>query len=182
MINIDYDESDFVVDGTVKDFGEEIGKYRMIRYSTGFYALQRSNYSEDEDDEKWETVVISPYLDSVFNEDYDWHFSQGRLTMKSLIAVLEDSYRLQNNELMELRLSLNPGMNDDTKDEIVKVIKTESGKSIEDKIMESIKIQDESFQNYLEKEAKENRIIRILTVVALLVLIGVSAYSWLGHI
>lgn len=176
MLTIDYNENEFTVDGNVKDFGEEIGKYRVIRYNTGYYALQRSNYQED-DNEAWETVVISPYLDNVFNTDYNWAFSQGRLTMKSLLTVLEDSYKLQNNELMELHLSLNPNMEDDTKEKIVHVIKTETGKSIEEKVLKSLKIQDESFQEYLLKETRENRIIRICTVIALIVLIGITLHS-----
>lgn len=155
---IEYDESDFTVTSKEKDYGDQVGKFRIIRYSTGYYALQRWNVNdfnqEDPSPFAWETMCIAPQLDTPLETGYDWKFSQGRLTMRSLLRHLENSSKLQNNELMELHIKLNDSLDDEVSSQIVKIITTETGKSIEDRIFESIRLQEDKFFEETMKNAR----------------------------
>lgn len=161
MTSIEYDDSHFVV-SKEKDYGE-VGKFRVIRYDTGYYALQRWNINdfnpEDSSPFAWQTMVIAPQLDTPLDNGYDWKFSQGNLTMNALLHHLENSSKLQDNELMELHLNLNSNLDEDVSDEIVEIIKSADGKRIADKVVDSLILQDTYFTEYLDNKYKRDTII-----------------------
>jgi len=167
MTTLEYDDSKFVV-SKEKDYGEPVGKFRVIRYDTGYYALQRWNVNdwnpEDPSPFAWQTMVIAPQLDTPLVNGYDWKFSQGNLTMNSLLQHLENSSKLQDNELMELHLNLNSNLDEEVSDEIVEIIKSTDGKRIADKVIDSLILQDTHFTEYLDKKYKRDSII--LTILA----------------
>ena len=91
--------------------GDPVGEFRVIRYDTGYYALQKKIIGlSDSSDLDWETIVIAPQLDTPLDNEYDWKFSQGNLTMNMLLQHLDNSSKLHNNELMELHLNLNTNL------------------------------------------------------------------------
>ena len=155
---IEYSDDDFAV-VKEKDYGEPAGKYRMIRYDTGYYALQRCilldlNDDADEVDFRWDTVCIAPQHDDPLTPGRIWNLCDGKLIIESILIALEDSSKLHNNELMELHLTLNPGINEEVSEKIVKIIKTSEGDEIYDNIMESIRLQDEWVHEYYEKQSE----------------------------
>lgn len=162
-----------------KDYGDPVGKYRMIRYDTGYYALQRCTIIDninDEDDEAmdvyaWDTVCIAPQYDNPLTPGRIWNLCQGKLSIESLLIALEDSGKLHNNELMELHLNLNPNMDEEVSDEIVKLIKTSEGDDIYDNIIESIRLQDEYVQEYYSKQSQSNN-IRLLIMLLIIINLG----------
>ena len=173
MGNIEYNPEEFTV-VKEKDYSEtEVGKFRVIRYDTGYYALQRWNINdfnpEDDSPFAWETMVIAPQLDTPLDNEYDWKFSQGRLTMNALLYHLENSHKLQQNELMELHLNLNTNLDEDVSDEIVEIIKSKDGKRIADKIIESMILQDEYFTESLDKHYRRSTIISCTLLIICLV-------------
>lgn len=184
MIDISYNPEEYTVTSKEKDFGDPVGEYRIIRYNTGYYALQRHNVDMVSDNPGgliWETLCIAPQLDTPLDNGYDWKFSQGRLTMKSFLGFLEDAAKLHNNEYMELHLNLNRTLDDKVHDEIVNIIKSDDGKLIADKIRESIQLQDEYFKEDLEKRHKEDRFIKIgcfiIVLICFLILLYTTIYG-----
>lgn len=179
---IEYNEEEFV-EIREKDYGEPVGKFRIIRYDSGYYALQRWNINDFNPDDSsafaWETMVIAPQLDTPLENGYDWKFSQGRLTMNSLLKHLENSSKLHNNELMELHLTLNSNLDDDVKEEIVEIIKSKDGKRVADKIIDSLALQDEYVREHLEKESQRHRIISSALFIICIILFALSIISFL---
>lgn len=173
-MNIEYNPAEFSVIKE-EDYGGAVGKFRMIRYDTGYYALQRYNINDfDMDNDSafaWETMVITPHIDDPLSQDRVWNLCQGKLTIESLLVVLEDSSKLHNNELMELHLNLNPNMNDEVSDEIVKLIKTSEGDAIYESIIESIRLQDEYVKEYYENQSQSNN-IRLLLILLIIIAFG----------
>ena len=184
MSSLEYDDSNFVV-SKEKDYGE-VGKFRVIRYDTGYYALQRWNINdfnpEDPAPFAWQTMVIAPQLDTPLDNGYDWKFSQGNLTMNSLLQHLENSSKLQDNELMELHLNLNTDLDEEVKDEIIEIIKSSDGKRIADKVVDSLILQDTYFTEYLNKKYKRDTVIlSILLCVSLscIILTILNIFRWI---
>ena len=174
-MNIEYNPAEFSVIKE-EDYGGSVGKFRMIRYDTGYYALQRYNINDfDMDNDSafaWETMVITPHIDDPLSQDRVWNLCQGKLTIESLLVVLEDSSKLHNNELMELHLNLNPNMNDEVSDEIVKLIKTSEGDAIYESIIESIRLQDEYVKEYYENQSQSNNIRLLLLILLIIIAFG----------
>ncbi|MBQ6219964.1 MAG: hypothetical protein IJH63_00655 [Methanobrevibacter sp.] len=164
MIDISFDEEDFVVTSKVYDLGEHTGVFRVVRYSAGYYALQACVIDEDNSD-SWKTVCVSPYLDTPLDNEYDWKFSQGRLDMNFLLNQLRNSSKLQDNELMELHLHLNKELDDTVRGDIIETIRSDDGRNILDKIYESLELQDE----FVEKELKDNNLMQKLLFVYLII-------------
>lgn len=170
--NIIFDEDEFIVD-KVKDFGDPVGEFRVIRYDTGYYALQRHNVDMISDNPGgliWETLCIAPQLDTPLDNGYDWKFSQGRLTMNSFLGFLDDARKLRDNELMELHLHLNTNLDEEVSEEIIHLISSEDGREIKDKIFESIKLQDDTVDEYYAKLTNQNKYINILLIFAILLI------------
>lgn len=172
MNTIEYDDMGFVV-SKEKDYGEPVGKFRVIRYDTGYYALQRWNINdwnpEDPSPFAWQTMVIAPQLDVPLENGYDWKFSQGNLTMNALLQHLENSSKLHSNELMELHLNLNSNLDEEVSDEIVEIIKSKDGERIADKIIDSLILQDTHFTEYLNKKyTRDNIILGILVTITII--------------
>ena len=180
-----YDSEEYVVD-KVKDFGEPVGEYRVIRNDTGYYALQRHNVDMISDKPgglTWETLCIAPQLDTPLDNGYNWKFSQGRLTMNSFLGVLEDASKLHNNELLELHLHLNTNMGDEVQKEIIDLISSEDGKEIKDKIVESMNLQNEVVEEYYTKSMEKDKLLLNLirvTVVWLIMMLIISSLHLLG--
>lgn len=177
---IEYNPDEFTVIKE-KDYDEPVGKFRVIFYNTGYYALQRWNINdfnpEDESPFAWETIVIAPQLDTPLENEYDWKFSQGRLTMNSLLQHLDNSRKLHDNELMELHLNLNTNLDDDVSDEIIEIIKSKDGKRIADKIIESMILQDEYFKESLDNHYRKNRIITSILLGICIICFALSILS-----
>lgn len=171
---IDYDEDSFSVIKE-KDYGDSLGKFRIIRYDTGYYALQRYNINDFKQDTDsvyvWETMCISPEQDDPLNPNRVWNLCLGKLTMESLLLTFEDSYKLQNNELMELRLNLNPELDEEVNEEIVKIIKTSEGNKIYDAIMQSIHLQDSYVEEYYKNQHYVNN-FHMCIILFLVICIG----------
>lgn len=170
---IEYSNEDFSIIKT-KDYGDYVGEYRMIRYDTGYYALQRCNIIDNEEGIEvyaWETVCIAPQHDDPLTPGRVWNLCLGKLTIESLLQTLEDSSKLHNNELMELHLNLNPSMDEEVSEKVVKLIKTSEGDKIYDSIIESIRLQDEWVQEYYQKKSESNN---IRLVLILLIIIGLG--------
>ena len=187
---IEYNPDEFTVIKE-KDYDEPVGKFRVIFYNTGYYALQWWNINdfnpEDESPFAWETIVIAPQLDTPLENEYDWKFSQGRLTMNSLLQHLDNSRKLHDNELMELHLNLNTNLDDDVSDEIIEIIKSKDGKRIADKIIESMILQDEYFKESLDNHYRKNRIITSILLGICIICFALSILSvlkilWVGLI
>ena len=172
---IEYSDDDFAV-VKEKDYGDPVGRYRMIRYDTGYYALQRCilidlNDDTDEVDFRWDTVCIAPQHDDPLTQGRIWNLCEGKLTIESILIALEDSSKLHNNELMELHLNINPNMDEEVSEKIVKLIKTSDGDNIYDNIIESIHLQDEYIQDYYSKQSDCNN-LRLLVGLLLIITIG----------
>lgn len=180
---IEYDDSHFIV-SKEKDYGESVGKFRVIRYDTGYYALQRWNINDfNPDDESpfaWQTMVIAPQLDTPLDNGYDWKFSQGNLTMNALLQHLENSSKLQDNELMELHLNLNSNLDEEVSDEIVEIIKSRDGKRIADKVVDSLILQDTYFTEYLAQKHKRDTIILSVLVSVAVICFILTTLSIIG--
>jgi len=184
MTTIEYVEDEFAV-VTEKDYGVPVGKFRVIRYDTGYYALQRCNVndfdSEDESAFAWQTMCIAPQIDDPLTPGRIWNLCQGKLTMDSFLSVFEDSRKLHNNELMELHLNLNPNMDEEVSEKIVKLIKTSDGENIYDNIIESIHLQDEYIKEYYSKQSKCNNIhllliLWIIITIGFIIILGIIGY------
>ena len=174
MNTIEFDEEQFVI-SKEKDYGDPVGEFRVIRYDTGYYALQKKIA-----DSVYETLVIAPQLDTPLDNGYDWKFSQGNLTMNLLLKHLENSSKLHNNELMELHLNLNTNLDEDVSEEIIEIIKSEDGRRVADKLIESIMLQDSYFTEYLDKHYRRNTIISTILVVICLICFGLTILSVFG--
>ena len=171
MSCIEFDKDHFTVDGNIYDFGEN-GVYRIIRYDTGYYALQMQVITDEV--LNWVTLCIAPQLDTHLQNGYDWKFSQGRLNMRTLIQHIKNSNKLANNELMELHLHLNKNLDDVVHDEIIKIIKSSDGDNILDHIHESLELQDSYVQERLKRESRYTWLLVILCTIAVIVIcIGV---------
>ncbi|MBQ2653366.1 MAG: hypothetical protein IJF83_07415 [Methanobrevibacter sp.] len=180
MNTIEFDDEHFVV-SKEKDYGDPVGEFRVIRYDTGYYALQKKIIGiSDSNDLEWETLVIAPQLDTPLDNGYDWKFSQGNLTMNMLLQHLENSSKLHNNELMELHLNLNTNLDEDVSEEIIEIIKSHDGKRVADKIIESVMLQDSYFKEHLDKSYRRNTIISSILLVICLTCFGLTLLTIFG--
>ena len=185
--DIIFDEDEFIVD-KIKDFGDPVGEYRVIRYDTGYYALQRHNVDMISDNPGgliWETLCIAPQLDTPLDNGYDWKFSQGRLTMNSFLGFLEDASKLHNNELLELHLHLNTNLDEEVAEEIIHLISSDDGREIKDKIIESMTLQDNQVKEFLDKEAKTSKYTNmglIILGIFVIIYIGIAVLRTYGII
>ena len=84
--------------------------------------------------------------------------------MNALLQHLENSSKLQDNELMELHLNLNTDIDEEVADEIVEIIKSSDGKRIADKVVDSLILQDTHFTEYLDRKYKRDTIISSILV------------------
>ncbi|WP_405316201.1 hypothetical protein [Methanobrevibacter sp.] len=175
MVNTEivYNEDEYII-VKEKEF-TNVGQFRIILYDTGYYALQRYNVNnikpEDPSAFVWETMCIAPQLDEPLETGYDWRFSQGRLTMNSLLQCFDDADKLRNNELMELHLHLNTSLDDETTEEIIHLISSEDGREIKEKIFESMQFQDQLVEDNLKQKQRESRIILIMLILTSIMLI-----------
>ena len=128
----------------------------------------------------WETIVIAPQLDTPLDNEYDWKFSQGNLTMNMLLQHLNNSSKLHNNELMELHLNLNTNLDEDVSEEIIEIIKSHDGKRVADKIIESVMLQDSYFKEHLDKSYRRNTIINSILLVICLTCFSLTILSIFG--
>lgn len=180
MTTIEFDDEHFVV-SKEKDYGDPVGEFRVIRYDTGYYALQKKIIGlSDSSDLDWETIVIAPQLDTPLDNEYDWKFSQGNLTMNMLLQHLDNSSKLHNNELMELHLNLNTNLDEDVSEEIIEIIKSHDGKRVADKIIESVMLQDSYFKEHLDKSYRRNTIISSILLVICLTCFTLTILSIFG--
>lgn len=180
MNTIEFDDEHFVV-SKEKDYGDHVGEFRVIRYDTGYYALQKKIIGlSDSSDLDWETIVIAPQLDTPLDNEYDWKFSQGNLTMNMLLQHLDNSSKLHNNELMELHLNLNTNLDEDVSEEIIEIIKSHDGKRVADKIIESVILQDSYFKEHLDKSYRRNTIISSILLVICLTCFSLTILSIFG--
>ena len=180
MNTIEFDHEHFVV-SKEKDYGDPVGEFRVIRYDTGYYALQKKIIGvSDSSDWDWETIVIAPQLDTPLDNEYDWKFSQGNLTMNMLLQHLDNSSKLPNNELMELHLNLNTNLDEDVSEEIIEIIKSHDGKRVADKIIESVMLQDSYFKEHLDKSYRRNTIINSILLVICLTCFSLTILSIFG--
>ncbi|WP_406534427.1 hypothetical protein [Methanobrevibacter sp.] len=180
MNTIEFDDEHFVV-SKEKDYGDPVGEFRVIRYDTGYYALQKKIIGlSDSSDLDWETIVIAPQLDTPLDNEYDWKFSQGNLTMNMLLQHLDNSSKLHNNELMELHLNLNTNLDEDVSEEIIEIIKSHDGKRVADKIIESVMLQDSYFKEHLDKSYRRNTIISSILLVICLTCFSLTILSIFG--
>ena len=177
MVNTEivYDENEYIL---IKEREyTNIGRFRMILYDTGYYALQRYNINninpEDPSPIVWETMCIAPQLDTPLETGYDWRFSQGRLTMNSLLQFFDDADKLRNNELMELHIHLNTNLDDETTEEIIHLISSEDGREIKEKIFESIQFQDQLVEENLKQNKHEKIIIIMLVLTSIMLILTV---------
>jgi len=180
MNTIEFDDEHFVV-SKEKDYGDPVGEFRVIRYDTGYYALQKKIIGlSDSSDLDWETIVIAPQLDTPLDNEYDWKFSQGNLTMNMLLQHLDNSSKLHNNELMELHLNLNTNLDEEVSEEIIEIIKSHDGKRVADKIIESVMLQDSYFKEHLDKSYRRNTIISSILLVICLTCFSLTILSIFG--
>lgn len=180
MNTIEFDDEHFVV-SKEKDYGDPVGEFRVIRYDTGYYALQKKIIGlSDSSDLDWETIVIAPQLDTPLDNEYDWKFSQGNLTMNMLLQHLDNSSKLHNNELMELHLNLNTNLDEDVSEEIIEIIKSHDGKRVADKIIESVMLQDSYFKEHIDKIYRRNTIISSILLVICLTCFSLTILSIFG--
>ena len=169
MSEIVFDENDFIVDGNEHDFGDEIGKYRIIRYNTGYYGLQK--YIDEVDE--WNTLFISPEIDRPLDVGYDWTFSPGRLIMKTCISCLEDARKLHDNELMELHLHLN--YDSDEYKELLTDIESCDADKITGRINELLDLQEKKIEEYYDKQLniRNTMVYPLLLVVVGLIIVNI---------
>ena len=128
--------------------------------------MQRYNVNninpEDPSPIVWETMVIAPQLDTPLENGYDWRFSQGRLTMNSLLECFDDADKLRNNELMELHLHLNSNLDNETAEEIIHLISSEDGREIKEKIFESMQLQESIMEDSLDHFHTQEKIMLLV--------------------
>ena len=176
MTTIDFDDNDFTVVGHEYDYGDPVGEYRIIRYSTGYYGLQRLTINMDLEDENpfiWETMCICPELESVLNKEYNWKLSHGKLIMEDILHHIDNSSKLYNNELMEVHLQLNYSEDEELNEELIEVMKTEDGKKLLDRVSESMDIYETYYADYLSKQEKHNKILLIILIIITIIVICV---------
>lgn len=176
MATIEFDDNDFTVVGHEYDYGDPVGEYRIIRYSTGYYGLQRLTINMDLEDENpfiWETMCICPELESVLNKEYNWKLSNGKLIMEDILHHIDNSSKLYNNELMEVHLQLNYSEDEELNEELIEVMKTEDGKKLLDRVSQSMEIYETYYTDYLSKQEKHNKILLIILIIITITVICV---------
>lgn len=153
---IEYDEQDFEII-TTKNF-ENIS-YRVVKFSNGFYGIQRKYILMDAVEELWETILVSPEKDvhDIFCDLY-----KGKATCLTILTAFENSYKLINGEYYELCLEI-----EGTDEVYTEIIKRKDG----DTLLENIKEYNNVRMEYMCKSEDTRLFLNWMLLIMIICLI-----------
>lgn len=163
---IEYDEQDFEII-TTKNF-ENIS-YRVVKFSNGFYGIQRKYALSDTVEGLWSTILVSPEKDV---HDIFCSLYKGKSTCLSILTAFENSYKLVNGEYYELCLGI-----EGTDEVYTEIIKREDG----DSLLENIKEYNNAHMKYMIKSEDtrlfHNWMILILMICLIIYTLKIVIFS-----
>ena len=175
MESIEFDYTNFDVIEEYK-LSEHTGSYRIIRYDTGYYALQSlidaNNLVNPTDEERYVTIVVSPIKDKIIqyeNKGIDLSIAYGSLVIHSLMDCICDA----DNSRQGNNWNLNLYLDDEGSEVFTEVITRGDGETLIEQLKDFQSFQREQSEKFLESYPMIQKIEKLMyiSVLALIFLI-----------
>lgn len=178
MDNIEYDVDEYNV-LVETDFTDYTGEYRVIQYSTGYYALQKlikpDSILNNGFNDEYVTVLVSPLLDKKITGDMgDLDLSLGKDFIEEVFENIKEADRSYNGHYWELRLFLS----EEGGENFTEIITKGDGETLLEQVNELCVLEEKQRLYYLE-HYDVICVYRIIILVLVIVLFVCGYYIYI---
>lgn len=149
LSSIEYDLEDYTVITDSEWYSEYKGDYRMVKFSTGVYGLQKLMTVNplDINDKEYVTVLVSPVEDKTL--DNGLRFPNGELMINEMFTAIKEANNSYNGSYWQLNLFL---QDKNSVDKFIEIITFEEGNTLLEQLDTLFEAQrevnDYYFRNY----------------------------------